>query len=117
MKSIIEIVGGVIILALFYLIVIDKGAAFGNPTCNQKTCTYTIPSDNKQWQDRQICYLDKLSDELALQILNYPLEQRVAEAQEIRELDIQIRDLKRAFQKRWGHPPSCMIPDHLKEGK
>lgn len=115
MKNIIEIAGGVIILVLFYLIVIDKGVAFGDPnvTCDKGTCTYTIPSD-KQWQDKNICYLDKLTDELALQLLNHPLEERVDEAMEIRKLDRQVRDLKRAFQKRWGHPPSCMVPD-LKE--
>ena len=109
MKSIIEIVGGAVILVLFYLLVL-RPPAFSNPTCNEKTCTYTIPSD-KEWQDKQICSLDKLSDELALQVLNYPLEERVAEAQEVRRLDFQIRDLKQAFQKRWGHPPSCMIPE------
>ncbi len=113
MKALIEIMGGVIILALFYLIVIDRGTAFGDPnvTCDKGTCTYTIPSDNKQWQDRNICYLDRLSDELALQLLNHPLEERVYEAQEIRKLDAEVRDLKRAFQRRWGHPPSCVTKE------
>ena len=112
MKSLIEVVGGAIMLGFFYLIIIDKGAAFGdkpNVTCNERTCTYVVPTD-KQWEDKRICYLDNLSDQLALQILDYPLEERVEEAQEVRRLDAEVRNLKRAFQKRWGHPPSCMIP-------
>ena len=119
MKLFIEIVGGFFIGVLFYLIVIDRGAAFGddpkpNVTCNERTCTYVVPTD-KQWEDKRICYLDNLSDQLALQLLDHPLEERVSEAQEVRRLDAEVRDLKRTFQKRWGHPPSCMIPDQ--EGK
>ena len=78
----------------------------GASLCGEASCEVKIPV-YRNWQEGEICHLDSLTDELALQLMDHPLNERVEEAGQIRKLDLKVRDLKHAFQKRWDSPPSC----------